>query len=142
MAYLLAEALFRSELAALPPVSNLERIPPLEHPVLTESDFAPPRRARKGELEELAKRRASEVGRIYLSRFGECIVRANPSGSLNLLKSPITSPAEDAAFAALGGTLKSCLIDEYSLSLNKTVLRGAIAYNYYRLARPSAGAAG
>ncbi len=137
MAYLLAEALVRSELAALPPLSDLRRTPPLEHPVLEESDFAPPRRARKRELEELAERRAVQVDRIYLSKFGECIVRANPSDSLDLLNSPVVSPAEDAAFAALGKTLKSCLLDEYTRSWNKTALRGAVAYSYYRLAKAS-----
>lgn len=138
MAYLLAEALFRSEMASLPPLSNLNRIPSLEHPVVDERAFVPPPRARKRELEDLAKRRANEIGRIYLSKFGECIVRANPSGSFKLLNSPVTTPAEDAAFAALAGTLKSCLLDEHTVAFNKTVLRGAIAYNYYRLARAPA----
>ena len=137
LGYILAEVLFRLELAGLPPLSNMERIPPLEHPVLDERDFAPPARARKSKLAELTRRRTAEVTRIYLSKFGECIVRTNPSGSYNLLKSDIASSAEDAAFAALAGTLKSCLLDEYTVALTKSVLRGAIAYNYYRLARIS-----
>ncbi len=136
MQYILADGLIRAELSAWPALVDLKPVPPLVHPVFHESDFAPEpgRKPRAAQLRELAKYRAQEVERIYLSRFGECVVRANPRRVHQLLSTPVAGQAESAALTVLSGTFKSCLLDDQTVVLNKTLARGTLALNYYRLA--------
>ena len=141
--YIVAEALFRSELAGLPPIAQFESVAPLRHLSINESDFAPAAgsRPKKADVEKLAKRRSETISANYLSRFGECVVRANPVLTFKLLSSAIRSAEENAAFDGLSPTFKSCLLDDRTAVLNRFSVRGTLAYNYYRLAHARGNAA-
>jgi hypothetical protein len=136
MQYILSDALIRAELSAWPVLSDLKRAAPLNHPVMHESDYVPEpgKKLKSAQLKELAKGRTQEVERIYLSQFGECVVRANPAGAHRLVSSAIGSTGEREAISALAGTFKTCLLDDQTIVLNKTLTRGAVTLNYYRLA--------
>jgi hypothetical protein len=64
-----------------------------------------------------------------------CIVRAAPSPSRALLDAPVGSGAEDAAISALEPFLGPCLDGGRTVSLSRSVLRGAIAEVIYANAR-------
>jgi hypothetical protein len=136
MRYVLADALFRVELAAQPPISHLEQVSPLQHATLDEAEFqAPPgKKLKERELAKLAEDRAKEVGLIALSQLGECIVRESPAASYALLRTKVTSPEENAAFGPVAKSASQCLTQGMTVALNKSVLRGTVAFNYYRLA--------
>ena len=103
MRYVLADALFRRNLASRPPLTRLDQVP-----VLAQS--------------------------ATINRFGECIVRQNPQGAHALLVTGVLKPEENAAFSALKPTMGTCLAADSTVTLNKMMLRGSIAYNYVRLA--------
>jgi hypothetical protein len=71
--------------------------------------------------------------------LGECIVRANSSEARDLLATKPESPAETSSFVAMGDALTSCVDNGEKLSLNKLVLRGIVAVNYYRLVTAARG---
>ena len=143
MRYSLADALVEREFAAGLP-SEISTRPPLAHDTVNLAEFEPKpgKKLKKAQLEELATRKASAVRFNYLARFGECIVRTNPSGSHRLIMQKPGSRDERAAFVALQPAFNNCLDTGQTFSANFTVLRGTVALNAYRLARatPSAGA--
>ena len=77
-------------------------------------------------------------GFSYLSRYGECVVRADPAGSRALLAAKPETPEEASRFAALRLALATCLPEGHTLEFGKLALRGTIAVNYYRLAKAAA----
>lgn len=135
MRYALADALVRNEFAA-GPAPSIKDAAPLEQPKLREEDYQPEpgKKLRKGELEKLQEARQKQMALIYLSGFGECVVKADPANSYALLMADPGAPQEGAAFKAMMPAFGSCLTAGQSLSFNKTILRGTIAMNYYRLA--------
>ena len=74
----------------------------------------------------------------YLSAYGECIVRTDPLNARKLLAKKVESPEEMQAINVLRPVFGECLIPGATVTFNKTVLRGSIAINYYRLAMPLA----
>jgi hypothetical protein len=140
--YAIADALVSAELGALPP-PDLASVPPLDHRTPT----PPARLDKKGK--PLSERKYAEAVEdyeqaqafSYLSSYGECVVRADPRGSLALLLTRPESEAETAAFAALANAFGSCLEEGHTLAFGKVALRGTIAVNYYRLARAVAAPA-
>jgi len=66
--------------------------------------------------------------------FGECTVRANPSGARDLMKTRINSKEEIAAIQAMLPAFNSCTEQGVTLRPDLTRLRGVVAVNYYRLA--------
>lgn len=82
----------------------------------------------------LEKAYAEEFGRVWLSHYGECVVRGNSRSSFGLLVSMPGTSAEKAALSELKPALSGCLVQGETLTFGKVVLRGAIAVNYYRLA--------
>ena len=96
---------------------------------------------RPEQLEELAEDRRQREVAIYLSYFGECVVRADPGNSKALLAASPDSRDEGIAIAALGKSLSGCLEAGRTLELNKTNLRGTVALNYYRLAKAAQSSA-
>jgi hypothetical protein len=106
---------------------------------LDESDYAPKpsKEATKSELERLHQYREKELARIYLSNFGECVVRAGPLESYVLLMTKTGSAEEQKSFSSLMPALSSCMSEGRTLELNKATIRGTIALNYYRLAHAS-----
>ena len=137
MRYVLADALFRSELMNKPPLEDVSQLALLQHPKFNASKY----QAEAGkilkpkEAAELAENRDKELSRIVFSRFGECVVRMDPKSAEQLLRTAVLSPEEDKAFAALKDALSVCVPENATVSLNKMTVRGTVAYNYYRLAR-------
>lgn len=134
--YALAEALTRHDFPE-PSLTTVEGVAKLTHfPVPT----SPPNVA------EYKKRKAEKILAAYqsnrviatLSRYGECVVRLAPVHSHALLMTEADTAAETAAFATLQPALGGCLSGDATLKFGKSVLRGAIAINYYRLAYAAA----
>jgi hypothetical protein len=69
-----------------------------------------------------------------VSRLGECVVRADPVGSMTVLRTEIDTGAERKRFAALSPRIASCVQEGQTLAFNRTNLRAAMALAYYRLA--------
>ena len=134
--YALADALVRRQLINQPAIDPLV-IGPLAHnqPVPPPSVTEAKAEADQGKPFD-RKQWQFGVALAYsqVSQFGECVVRADPAGTKQLLASAPTSAPEAAAIAALKPVLGSCLRKDSKLHLTKEVLRGTIALNYYRLA--------
>lgn len=133
--YTIAEALVRRQLASAPP-PVLDDVPPLEHEeaptARTVDDKGRPLAGQKLE----AALRSAEVQQAsrYMWRFGECVVRVDPTAAKQLLLSEPETVGEAAAFAALNPALGTCVSEGRKLEFGKAALRGTIAVNYYRLA--------
>lgn len=103
---------------------------------------------------ELAKtknaRRRAQIHKIHtdrgavswLSRYGECLVRADPVRSRLWLLTPPDVPEEMSRINDLRTVFNVCM-GEGTVEFSRTTLRGVIAINYFRLAnataRPTAG---
>lgn len=146
MRYALADALVRRDIpGAVTP--NLKNAAPLVHPDFDEQDFLPKagRKTKQWQLDQLAESRTKRIALVYLAEFGECVVRENAATSHALLMADPESTGESVAFASLRPALANCLVAGQTLSFNKSMLRGTIAMNFYRLAqapRPTAITAG
>ncbi len=132
--YALAEAVLRLD-HVLDAPADFTAVPPLKHrqPQVDETDRA---YARWGadRAEVIARDRQNEATQIFLSRYGECIVRHASTPAAALLRSEPFSAAETAAFADLKPMMASCLANaDAAISFGRPSLRGAIALNYYRL---------
>ena len=133
MRYGLAEALVLTDVKTAP--ADLAQVAPLQHPPFVDRPMPaevaadPERVARWNAFAEAAQAYAS------LAPIGECVVRADPAGSLALLKTEVESDAEKAAVAALAPVLPGCVKKGEKVSINRFNLRGTIALNLYRLAR-------
>ena len=135
--YALADALFEAELSQSAP-PNVEAVPPLQRGSPYPAPKPPTANASKSIIADYQKAsrnydlwRASDVA----SQFGECVVRSNPLGARELLRTEPETAAESAAFGSLSGALGDCLAAGEKLTFSKQVLRGTVAINYYRLAK-------
>lgn len=83
-----------------------------------------------------AKDRAAveQLGRAWLSRYGECLVRGNARSAHDWIMSKPGSAMETSALAQLSPVFAGCLAQGESMTFGKVVLRDAVAVNYYRLA--------
>jgi hypothetical protein len=133
--YTLADALVSREFAAAP-VIDPKSVPRLSQAMIepAQTQANPSKRPSDKELASLAEARMSEMRRAYLSEFGECVVRADPANARALLASKVDSLAESGIFTSLGPALGGCVVAGRKFTLGKSVVRGTIAYNYYRLA--------
>lgn len=133
MRYGLAEALVLSDVKAVPAdlslVAPLQHLPFVDRPMPADVAADPERVARWQAFAEAARAYAN------LAPIGECVVRADPAGSLALLKTKVESDAEKAAVGAIASALPGCVKKGEQLSINRFNLRGTIAVNLYRLAR-------
>jgi hypothetical protein len=135
--YALADALVGRELAEQP-VPDLGAVPRLDH----RNPGGPPqpvdargRKLGKRKLEAARQSHARDTAFAFLSRYGECIVRADTAGAKALLVAMPDSPEETSRFTALRPALSRCLPEGQTLRFGKVALRGSVAINYYRLAR-------
>jgi hypothetical protein len=116
------EMLARDGLLAQP--INVAAVPALHH-----SDIDP------DELKKADPRQQQRMAaEDYLFRFGECVVRADIADSTALLRTPVDSSDEPAAFGRLMPAFAGCVERNRTLTGDKIAIRAAIAYNYYRLA--------
>ena len=131
--YGLAEALVLADVKKAP--ADLSLVAPLEHPPFVDRPMpaevaADPERVARWQAFAQAEQAYASLGPI-----GECVVRADPTGSLALLKTEVGSDAEKAAVGAIAAVLPGCVKKGEQLSINRFNLRGTIALNLYRLAR-------
>jgi hypothetical protein len=69
-----------------------------------------------------------------VGKLGECVVRADPAGAMDVLKTKIDSDAERKRFAALAPRIVACVQQGQTRSFNRTNLRAGMALAYFRLA--------
>lgn len=138
--YALADALVKAELATQP-VPSVATVPRLSHREPTEPSRVTPSGKRLSEKKYQEAMRDYEQREAFsvLSRYGECVVRADPAAARALLLTEPESPEEAAQFAAMQTALGTCVEEGQKVSLGKLTLRGTIAVNYYRLARAAGG---
>lgn len=136
MRYTLADALFRAR-AVPAPLAIPATLPTLAHPTFNEAEYRAEMAKERNERrrEELTNRRSQSIARIFMSAFGECVVRADPAGAHALLRAGVLTPEENKAFVALQPAFAQCLEQGQNLTMNKAILRGTIALNHYRLAQ-------
>lgn len=104
---------------------------PLVHVAeLTMAEFDPKKRLNREQFAEMVERSNRNRGVMIL---GECVVRAAPAQSRAFVESEFGSAAERAAVAPLGPALTAC-VGGGSVKLLPQQLRGALAFNYLRLA--------
>lgn len=132
----LAEELIIADLK-IPETGNFANRAPLSHwPAPSASDFESQRN-----LATDPKRRAQieqeysvAYGRVWLSHYGECVVRSNSKSAHEWIVAKPDSSQAAAAIDRLRPALGACLAEGESLKFGKDVLRGALAVSYYRLA--------
>jgi hypothetical protein len=133
--YALADALVRAEFAGGGPADLSDR-PPLAHRAApTPADLAAAlaeAKSAKDRDEVQAGFQASQA-MAGLSRYGECVVRANPTGARLWILSKPGSTDEAGRIDTLRPSFGACLKDG-KVVFSKATLRGTIALNYYRLA--------
>jgi len=141
--YAFADALVRSEMAGST-ITGFADVPRFPTRLYDASTYEPKagKVASKREMETLATRKASRQVAIFMSAFGECVVRSSPAGSHALLMTRMTSAEEAREIGKLNAVLAGCIPNQKTISLNKTNVRGSIAMNYYRLAKAKAGISG
>lgn len=135
MKYALSDALVREQFGSVA-ITDFTAVPPLFHevPDLTQFEPKPGKKMKPKEVEDLAARKSDALAFAALAHYGECVVRTGPAASFALLATKPETAEERTAFAALQPSLAGCLDAGQTIKINKVFLRGAIAYNYYRLA--------
>jgi hypothetical protein len=139
MRFALAEALLRDEIGGIDP-ARLSQAAELQIPLLSNADYEPKsgRQYRSDELKALDENRQRDQTTLIKYRFGDCAVRSNPQGARVLLQTAANSGAEAAAIQAIMPALGGCLEKGAQIKLNRSVLRGALAFSYYSLAHARA----
>lgn len=134
LGYALADALINEEFPTFDAAVISTASAPTD--VVDSEAFArkPGKRYTSEELKKLEDARAAALKDLAFMEFGECVVRTNPSGAYALIRANATSPGESAAFQGLMQTLGGCLGKGEQFQANRTMLRGIIALNFYRLA--------
>jgi hypothetical protein len=135
MRFAFAEALVAADLQGLDP-GNLKLAQPLAYPVLNPSDYTPKpnKKYKPKQLEDLNVGMERDKTRIAFYQYGECVVRTEPLGVSQLLKSKTNSADEAASIRALMPVFSGCLPVGQQFKSNRTMMRGTIALAYYRLA--------
>lgn len=136
--YAMAEALIvRDYATGLPAGIAQAAPPPREEPEpLDEAKLPKGKRAAA-----IRQRFAQAQGFRVLDTLTECVARANPDAALAVVRSGLGDAAETVAFTTLKPTIGACLPPGQTVNFNRSVLRGSLAYNLYRLAyaaRPAA----
>jgi hypothetical protein len=132
--YSMAEALVAADLKT--PVKSLADAPKVETSTFDASAYEqrPNRKYSDEQLRNLQKSADRARYISELSKVGDCVVRTDTEASHRLLLSPIDSSQESSTFAALKPAIGKCLLTGQSFRLDKALLRGAVAFNFYRLA--------
>lgn len=130
--YVLAQALFSRDLAKLP-VPTLTDVAPLSHRPMPEPLDPAKLPADVKKAEEAKMSLANKSVAFLADMLGECSVRRDPAGARPLLAAPIGSSEEDEAFRAFAPAMSHCIPTGKQVRLNRTVTKGSIAVNYYRL---------
>jgi len=134
--FAIAEALIAAQLPAVP-LNDLSKVAPLTHREHDATEFAPKpgKKYKEKELAELEEGRLKDLGEVIISKYGECVVRVDPANSRLMLAAAPSSKEEETVFATLVPALSDCLAAGQQLKMQKAMVRGTIAVNYYRLAK-------
>jgi hypothetical protein len=132
----LAHELIKADLKTAEANNFVDRAPlshwmPPSQAMLDSQRAAQKNTKRRGKLEKV---HAEDVGRAWLSRYGDCVAHGNSKASHEWVVSKAGTPTEQAAIATLQPVFAACLVEGEKLTFGKEVLRGAVAINYYRLA--------
>lgn len=79
------------------------------------------------------------LANYQIAKLSECIVRADPAGSAEVLKAAVDSQQELAALKSMNMIIAGCVASGQTISFNRTNLRNALAITYYRLASAQDG---
>lgn len=74
-----------------------------------------------------------DVSNVGMRMLGDCVLRANPQGTLALLRSDRGSAAETATITGLSGNFASCLTAGQTFKLKRQDLRLVVAEPLYHL---------
>lgn len=133
--YALADALVNIDFVTSGERDFSNRLP-LAHlltPSQSDLDAALADTKNKRKRQELQKSFDKKVGVVWLSRYGECVVRRDPSKARLWLLTPPGVPEEISRINELQPAFNTCL-GEGTLKFNRVTMRGTVAINYYRLA--------
>lgn len=137
--------LFRISLATVLVQKEFARVATLEFSRVAPLSHRPPEDAGKYQARFAAahsdKQRArikleydKDLTRFWLAQFGECAARKEPAVAKDWIMSDVDSTAERAAITRMSPAFAACLAEGETLTFPKSVLRGTVAINYYRLA--------
>ena len=133
--YALADALVNLDFSVKSESTFSNRLP-LAHllpPSQSDLDAALADTKYKRKRQELQKSFDKKVGVVWLSRYGECVVRRDPAKARLWLLTPPGVPEEVSRINELQPAFNTCL-GEGTLKFNRVTMRGTVAINYYRLA--------
>jgi hypothetical protein len=133
--YALADALVASEFAGGGPADFSDR-PPLAHfaePTPAELASALAKAKSPKQRDRVLSNFHSEEAVAALSRYGECVVRVDPTDARSWILTKPGSPEEATRIDALRASFGACL-KSGTVTFSKATLRGTVALNYYRLA--------
>ncbi|MFL6725836.1 MAG: hypothetical protein ACJ8FS_04900 [Sphingomicrobium sp.] len=130
--YAIADALIRSDLATFDPDVIRFAAPLAELKI--EPGVGEAKSLGQSELDRAAKALATANSDLALFTYGECIVRAAPAKTKALLSTKVNSTEEGDGLANLMPDFRGCLDKGQQFRANRLILRGVVAYNYYRLA--------
>ena len=99
-----------------------------------ENAFRKSRQYRKEGEEGLIRNARRAEAFLFLSEFGECVVRSDVGAVHQFLTSPVAGTAEKAALARVRPLLGPCVPVGQEIELNLMTIRGTLAMNFYRLA--------
>ena len=133
--YALADGLVRRRLADRP-VPDLTNVQPLAHAAAPEEPMPP---LDDNQIANLlyanALHKAQQAASFRaLGIYGECVVRVSPTHAKALLVTEPETAAENDGFKAIQPALAQCMPEGQTMTLDKFVVRGIVAVNYYRLA--------
>lgn len=129
--YAMAEALVVRDYPAGVP-DGIAEAPAIERPPLDPLDEAKlPKSAKRAA--EARERHARGEGFRVLDIVTDCVVRREPAAAYALVRAPLDTPAETAAFGRLKTAIGQCLPQGETVRMNRSVLRGSVAANLYRL---------
>lgn len=133
--FALADALFSLDLRGSVPV-DVKSAAPLQHRVFDENEFKPKpgKTFSKRRAEKAREDRDNSLASAFLATFGECVVRSDSNSAHALLMTVPSSPEEREAFTALKPAFGGCLTNGGRFKVDRMMMRGAVAHNYYRLA--------
>jgi hypothetical protein len=134
--YALADALVNSDYATTSESDFSNRLP-LAHivaPKKSDLDVFLAANKKKRIRERAQAAFVEQTGVSWLSQFGECVVRQDPTKARLWLLTPTDAPEETDRINDLQSAFSACLA-QGSLTFNRISMRGTVALNYYRLAK-------
>ncbi len=134
--YALADALVNADFVVQRETDFANRLPLAHLEAPTDAQLVTALESTKSALKRTEIQRAYEKrqGIVWLSRFGECVVRRDPVNARLWLLTRPDEPEEVSRISALRAAFADCLANG-TMRFSRSVMRGTVAINYYRLAK-------